>query len=326
MKANLIRLALVLIAAAGLGVEVLPYTQADDTAKESVAGEEHGVAIGQTAEDSPGQEGRGEQPHARGPERLGLWFERLHVRSPATCAKNHSTVKLAFREAVTPASRSTVRILSDGEPRALGTVADAKGHIVTKASELEGDVTCELHDGRELAVRTVRVDPDYDLAVLEVDPSGLVPVRWAIGDAPAVGSWLATPGLGDEPLAVGVVGVAPRKIPSASGALGVLSQAGRMHHLEGAQRRLVGQVSRRRSGFPRVLQHDSILQPADCGGPIVDLDGKAVGVNIARAGRAATYAVPADAVKAVLAGLDRDTLAAGSATGQVVAGEEATSR
>ena len=53
-------------------------------------------------------------------------------------------------------------------------------------------------------------------------------------------------------------------------------------------------VSGRRDGFPVVLQHDTVLKPADCGGPLVDLDGRAVGVNIARGGRVETYAVPSD--------------------------------
>ncbi len=53
-------------------------------------------------------------------------------------------------------------------------------------------------------------------------------------------------------------------------------------------------VSGRRDDFPIVLQHDSVLKPTDCGGPLVNLDGLAVGVNIARGGRVETYAIPTD--------------------------------
>ncbi len=53
-------------------------------------------------------------------------------------------------------------------------------------------------------------------------------------------------------------------------------------------------VSERRDGFPAVLQHDMVLKPTDCGGPLVNLDGRVVGVNIARGGRVETYAVPSD--------------------------------
>ncbi len=55
---------------------------------------------------------------------------------------------------------------------------------------------------------------------------------------------------------------------------------------------LGGELSFRRTGFPSVLQHDTFLLPEHCGGPLVDLDGNVVGVNIARAERVASYALP----------------------------------
>jgi serine protease Do len=69
------------------------------------------------------------------------------------------------------------------------------------------------------------------------------------------------------------------------------------------QNRMGSKLSDRRGGFPSILQHDTVLSPTDCGGPVVDLDGKALGVNIARAGRTETYAIPAEAVREVLADL-----------------------
>ena len=67
------------------------------------------------------------------------------------------------------------------------------------------------------------------------------------------------------------------------------------------QEEIGGRLSKRRTGFPLALQHDSVLQPSQCGGPLVDLEGKVVGINIARASRVASYALPASAVKSVLA-------------------------
>jgi serine protease Do len=66
------------------------------------------------------------------------------------------------------------------------------------------------------------------------------------------------------------------------------------------QNRLGGDLSNRRGGFPAVLQHDTVLRPSDCGGPVVDLDGKAIGVNIARAGRVESYAIPAEVIQPVI--------------------------
>lgn len=54
-----------------------------------------------------------------------------------------------------------------------------------------------------------------------------------------------------------------------------------------------GDISARSTGFQNILQHDSVIAPHQCGGPIVDVNGYAVGLNIARAGRVSTYAIPA---------------------------------
>jgi serine protease Do len=64
-----------------------------------------------------------------------------------------------------------------------------------------------------------------------------------------------------------------------------------------------GPFSERRSGFPLVLPHDTPLHPRDCGGPLVDTDGRAVGINIARALRVTSYALPAAVVRDTVRGL-----------------------
>ncbi len=58
-----------------------------------------------------------------------------------------------------------------------------------------------------------------------------------------------------------------------------------------------GRVSARSTGFNTVFSHDTVLEPQDCGGPLVNLDGKVVGINIARAGRVTSYALPSNTVK-----------------------------
>jgi serine protease Do len=75
------------------------------------------------------------------------------------------------------------------------------------------------------------------------------------------------------------------------------------------QNRLGSRLSNRRGGFPTVLQHDTVIRPEDCGGPLVDLDGKAIGVNIARAGRTESYAIPAEVVLDLLGELKSSKLA-----------------
>jgi serine protease Do len=64
--------------------------------------------------------------------------------------------------------------------------------------------------------------------------------------------------------------------------------------LEAVNRRAGVVVNERRTGFPAAFSHDSTLQANQCGGPILDLNGNAVGLNIARCGRTSSYAIPAD--------------------------------
>ena len=54
-------------------------------------------------------------------------------------------------------------------------------------------------------------------------------------------------------------------------------------------------------GFPVALQNDLLIEVNQCGGPAVDIDGKAVGLNIARAERTKTYAIPASTLTKLLA-------------------------
>jgi hypothetical protein len=62
-------------------------------------------------------------------------------------------------------------------------------------------------------------------------------------------------------------------------------------------------LSLRRESFPTVFAHDFILRPEHCGGPVVDLDGHVVGLNIARADATRTLALPADVLQAVIKAL-----------------------
>jgi serine protease Do len=59
-----------------------------------------------------------------------------------------------------------------------------------------------------------------------------------------------------------------------------------------------GPFSERRFGFDSVVVHDAPIPPELCGGPVIDTDGRVVGINIARALRVATFAIPSGAVAA----------------------------
>ena len=63
-----------------------------------------------------------------------------------------------------------------------------------------------------------------------------------------------------------------------------------------------GVVSERRSGFADVMQHDIELSPGDCGGPLIDSEGRVISVNIARRARESSLAIAIEVVLQLLKG------------------------
>ena len=66
----------------------------------------------------------------------------------------------------------------------------------------------------------------------------------------------------------------------------------------GSQRALPSQRATERAivGFDQVMQHDTVLDPDECGGPLMDAQGNVGGINIARAGRVVSYALRASLI------------------------------
>lgn len=82
-----------------------------------------------------------------------------------------------------------------------------------------------------------------------------------------------------------------------------LMARGEMADEQSRNDQMSGDFSPRRTGFPRVIQHDILGARDSVGGPLVDLDGKCVGMNIARADRAQSFAIPAKEVQEITARL-----------------------
>lgn len=323
-----------------------------------------------------------------------LWaaLALLLVPSPA-CAqwwkasylKDSSKILELFQEVTSKSQGWTVRVVSNRQSVALGAIVEADGYVLTKASQLEAPVTCKLSDGREFPAKVLGVHQQFDVALLKIDGEDLPCVEWNT-DAPQLGRWAVTPGTDGEPLAVGVVSVLPRKIPSDAAFLGVqfadaeigarivdvlsdgaaaraglqagdvvMQLAGRAIRDGDSLKSCVGELcpgdsliirvqrgnrvidvravmggmmddfygqaekpflfrigsplSLRRSGFPKVMQHDAVLAPQDCGSCVLGIDGRAIGLNIARADRTTTHAIPAADVLPLLEELKSGRLA-----------------
>lgn len=78
-------------------------------------------------------------------------------------------------------------------------------------------------------------------------------------------------------------------IPARMSELAVLQESENDARVNGAR-------NARLSGFEQAIQHDMVLNPEQCGGPILDTEGRVIGLNIARAGRVVSYALPASLV------------------------------
>ena len=59
-------------------------------------------------------------------------------------------------------------------------------------------------------------------------------------------------------------------------------------------------LSKRRDNFPLAIQHDIGLEPSQIGGPVVDIDGNVVGLNIARKGRVDSLMLPSSVIVPVI--------------------------
>ena len=146
-----------------------------------------------------------------------------------------------------------------GKGAGSGVIVDSQGHIVTNYHVIEGARTLDVtfSDGSRYAASIVGVDPDEDLAVLKTDaPVGkLKPVEFADSSRLKVGQ---------KALAIGNPFGLDRTLT-----VGIISSLGR------TMRAVNGRLIR------DIIQTDAAINPGNSGGPLLDGDGKLVGVNTA---------------------------------------------
>jgi S1-C subfamily serine protease len=181
-----------------------------------------------------------------------------------------------------------VYFVQSSGPQGAGTgtawLYDAQGHLVTNEHVISGgtDVALRIGENDLVPVEVVGEDPSTDLAVLRADPEALNggdPLR--LGDVSEVSVGQSVVAIGNP---FGLEGTVTSGIVSAK-----------------------SRVLQAPNGYPitNAIQTDAAINPGNSGGPLVDLDGRVIGVNtqIATGGVAQSagigFAVPVDTVERV---------------------------
>ena len=165
-----------------------------------------------------------------------------------------------------------------------GFVIDREGHVVTNnhVAEAAPDLLVTLADERTVPAEVIGRDPGSDLAVLKISipPEDLTPVE--LGDS-------STLQVGQRAIAIGNPFGLERTITT-----GVISSVGRTIPREDSDFQLA-----------QVIQTDAAINPGNSGGPLLDSQGRVIGVNTAirsltGVSSGVGFAIPVDIVKRVV--------------------------
>ncbi len=140
-------------------------------------------------------------------------------------------------------------------PRTNGVYVITNRHVVADARLNQIEVF--LYDGRVLTPTEKLEDPASDLAVLRIPDPGLPAAQFGDSDNLDIGHFVLAMG---SPFGL-----------SQSVTLGIISAKGR-RSLELPGRRVINQD---------FLQTDAAINPGNSGGPLVDLEGRVIGINTA---------------------------------------------
>jgi serine protease Do len=152
-------------------------------------------------------------------------------------------------------------------------------HVIKGASFIRAYFNADSERPERAAARVISIDPENDLAVIKVDRDNLRAVEWADSDKVRIGEWsIAIGSPFDQAQSVTV---------------GVVSAKGR--HLEGGAK----------PSLPDYIQTDASINPGNSGGPLVNLDGKVIGINTAilspsRFNVGIGFSLPSNTIKTVL--------------------------
>ena len=143
-----------------------------------------------------------------------------------------------------------------------GVIIDGvKGYVVTNNHVVSNvdRITVRLSQGTEVPARLVGADPKTDLAVLQIKGPIRVAAAWGDSDKLAIGDWV---------LAIGSPYMLDHTVTA-----GIVSATGRNNLT------LPGMMDD--TAYQDFIQTDAAINPGNSGGPLIDLNGRVVGINTA---------------------------------------------
>jgi serine protease Do len=169
-----------------------------------------------------------------------------------------------------------------------GVIIDGEGYILTNEHVISGaeKITVKLSDGREFKAKVKGTDPMSDLAILKIDAKNLPVAELGNSDDIKTGQVVVAIGnpfgfylQSSEPtVTMGVISALHRRLP---------------------------QARFRQRFYGDLIQTDAAINPGNSGGPLVDLNGKVIGINVAIFSSTGGYqgvgfAIPINTAKAIL--------------------------
>jgi serine protease Do len=159
------------------------------------------------------------------------------------------------------------------EGQGSGVIVDTAGYIVTNNHVIDGanDITVSLSDGRKKPASLLGSDPLTDLAVLRIDANELIAAEWGDSDKLEVGAlvWAIGNPFGlDRSVTFGIISAKAR-------------EAG---------------------PYQDFLQTDAAVNPGNSGGPLVNIDGKIIGITTAIVGtsyQGVSFSIPSNRAREV---------------------------
>jgi serine protease Do len=184
--------------------------------------------------------------------------------------------------------RMSDRVVEETGSGVVVSARSAKGSfVVTNCHVVDGatlnEIDIRLYDGRKLHPEQVWKDLESDVAVLKITASDLVPAEWGDSDSVEMGHFV---------LAVG----SPFGL-SQSITMGIISAKGRRSLKLGSRKHQMLNQD--------FLQTDAAINPGNSGGPLIDLNGRIIGINTAIASNSGGndgigFSIPSNMVRNVM--------------------------